>query len=167
MNKNYVVKTAVESDIETYYNKLISANPSNNHLQLQKEKRILRFRQNTAMFFYGVLGDEIICRASAVISANDLYIQNKSHILKQNTAYLFDFFTEEPYRNRGYFSKLFFFTENTLKDMGFCNLVLGVEPDDTENVERYKNYGFNTLIYSGTEEFDGMKLNVDYYVKSI
>ena len=167
MEKVFNVKIATENDIETYYTNRMKSEPENKHLLFQKQKRLHSANNKTAMFFYGYLGGDMICQASAVISEKDLYMQNKEHILKENTAYLFNFLTEEKFRGKGYFSKLYKFAESKLKDMGFKFLALGVEPDDTENIERYKTYGFNTLIYSGTEEFDGMNFDVDYYVKSI
>ena len=57
--------------------------------------------------------------------------------------------------------------EEELKKMGFEYLTLGVESDDAQNKARYYNWGYTKLIYKGTEEFDGMKLDVEYYRKNL
>ena len=85
----------------------------------------------------------------------------------KETFYLFSFLTKEKYRGMGCFSALFKFAHEVLVNKGAKYFTLGVEPDDFENIERYKKWGFTELIYKGCEEFDGMKIEVCYYRKKL
>ncbi|MBQ4527007.1 MAG: GNAT family N-acetyltransferase [Clostridia bacterium] len=167
MNINYTVKIASPDDIEKYYDTRIKNESDNEYLPHQKQKRLHSAKSKTAVFFYGYLDGEMICQASAAVSTKDPYVQNKEHIMSEKCAYLFNFLTEKKYRGKGYFSKLYSYMENALREMGFEHLSLGVEPEDTENKERYKAYGFTELLYEGYEEFDGMRIDVEYYRKSL
>ncbi len=167
MNEEFYVKIATDDDIKNYYKKLIMEDPHDPYLPNQRDKRLKSLSANTRMFFYGYIGDEVITQGSATISEDDEFTQNKEYVVSKECAYLFNFLTVEHMRNKGYFSLLFKFIEKTLSAMGFKYLSLGVEPDDSENKRRYLNMGFKTLIHTGQEEFDGMKINVEYYRKKI
>ena len=167
MNNEFYVKIATYDDIKNYYNTLIESEPDNIYLPAQRDKRLKSLESKTRMFFYGYIGNRVITQGSATVSEDDEFTQNKEYVVSKNCAYLFNFLTVEEMRGKGYFSKLYKFIEKTLLEMGFEYLSLGVEPDDTENRERYRKMGFDTLIYAGCEEFDGMKIDVEYYRKKI
>lgn len=161
------IKIASTQDLEFLYDEKIKNHPEDVFLPIQREKRIKSIEDGTRLFFIGFVGEECICELAASVSNLDTFTQNKDKVLGNGCAYLFSFFTKEEYRGRGYFSKLYRFAENTLKEMGFEYLTLGVEPDDSENIERYRKWGYTELIYRGTEEFDGMKIDVLYYRKKL
>lgn len=167
MNNEFHVKIATGDDVKNYYDKLIEASPEDIYLPSQKNKRLQSLKSKTRMFFYGYLDGEVITQGSATVSVRDEFTQNKEQVVSEKCAYLFNFLTVEEERGKGYFSKLYRFIEKTLSDMGFEYLSLGVEPEDTENRERYRKMGFDELIYCGCEEFDGMKIDVEYYRKKI
>lgn len=52
-------------------------------------------------------------------------------------AYLAAFRTNKEYEGKGYFSKLFKFAENNLKERGYKELSLGVGPEVVRNMEIY------------------------------
>ena len=51
----------------------------------------------------GILNDEIITESTAIISINDLDMQNKDNLVGNNKAYLTAFRTNKEYENKGYF----------------------------------------------------------------
>ena len=61
-------------------------------------------------------------------------------------AYLAAFRTNKEYEGKGYFSKLYKFMENDLKNRGYSELSLGVGPEDDRNIEIYFHLGFRNYI---------------------
>ena len=160
-------KIATQEDLIRLYKEKMENNPSDVYLDSNLRKRLDALRKGTRLFFIGIEDGKYICEMAACISLNDEYTQNIEYVVNDNTFYLFSFLTNEKYRGRGYFSALFRYAEKFLYNLGAKHLTLGVEPDDYENKERYKRWGFDELIHTGTEEFDGMKINVEYYRKKI
>ena len=160
-------KIASKDDLIELYRKKKENDPSDIYLDENLNKRLDAMEKATRMFFVGVENGEYICEMAACISPEDEYTQNIQYITDDETFYLFSFLTKEEYRGKGYFSILFNFAQNILADMGAKYLTLGVESGDYENKERYKNFGFDELIYKGNEEFDGMKIEVEYYRKTL
>ncbi|MGN0460808.1 MAG: GNAT family N-acetyltransferase [Ruminococcus sp.] len=75
-----------------------------------------------------------------------------------------NFSTDKRYRGKGYFSKLFRFMIDDLKNRGYEKFTLGVEPTETKNLKIYQHLGFNSFIKSGRETYpDGTVIDVDYY----
>lgn len=167
MRNQYVMKTASIEELEKIFDKKIAADPANEHIIAQKKRRMTDAKNKTKLFFFGYLNGEMITEANATISTDDVHTQNIDKIMNEKTAYLSAFVTKENFRGKGYFSKLYRFMEEELKKMDFEYLTLGVESDDAQNKARYYNWGYTKLIYKGTEEFDGMKIDVEYYTKKI
>lgn len=83
-------------------------------------------------------------------------------------AYLTAFGTEKQYENKGYFSKLYKFMEQDLKNRGFEKLTLGVEPCEVRNMLIYFKWGYINYIKSAYELYpDGGKILVNFYGKNI
>ena len=61
-------------------------------------------------------------------------------------AYLAAFRTNREYEGQGYFSKLYKFVENDLKERGYTELSLGVGPEAVRNIEIYFHLGFRDYI---------------------
>ena len=111
-----------------------------------KEKSLRNL--DTRIVYMGILNDEIITESTAIISINDLDMQNKDNLVGNNKAYLTAFRTNKEYENKGYFSKLYKFMEEDLKKRGFTSLTLGVEPSEVRNIMIYFNWGFTNYIKS-------------------
>ena len=109
-----------------------------NNSKLWKEfKKISLNNLDTRIVYMGILNDEIITECTAIISLGDLNIQNKDNLIGNNKAYLTAFRTNKEYQNKGYFSKLYKFMENDLKNRGFKYLTIGVEPCEVRNIQIY------------------------------
>ena len=95
-------------------------------------------------------------------------VQNSAGLVGGTTVYLSAFRTVEAFQGRGYFSKLFHFMLDDLRQKGFTKATLGVEPDDAKNKAIYAHYGFTEYIKSGREEYpDGTVIDVAYYAKKL
>jgi len=167
MENQYVMKIASIEELEKSFDEKIASNPTNEHIIAQKMRRMTDAKNNTKLFFFGYLGGEMITEANATISTDDVHTQNIDKIMNEKTAYLSAFVTKEEFRGKGYFSRLYRFMEQELKKMGFEYLTLGVESDDAQNKARYHNWGYTELIYKGSEEFDDVKIDVEYYRKNL
>lgn len=127
-------------------------------LKNTKEKKIIPY--------YGILDGNIICEIT--VSIDKSVVQNNAGLVDDKTAYLNSFRTKKEYQGQGYFSKLFHFVINNLKEKGYEAVTLGVEPNETKNMQIYFHYGFDEYIKSGIEFYpDGVEAFVLYYKKSI
>ncbi|MCI2042243.1 MAG: GNAT family N-acetyltransferase [Bacilli bacterium] len=116
----------------------------------------------------GLLNGKIITECTAIISVDDLNMQNKDNLLGEKTAYLTPFRTNKEFENKGYFSKLYKFMENDLKQKGFTTLTLGVEPSETRNIQIYFNWVFVNYIKTSYERYsNGDEILVNYYKKDL
>ena len=164
---NYIIKIADLDELEYIFDQKIAKSEEPEIVRAQKMRRITDAQNGTKLYFFGYLGNEVICEANATISANDVHTQNIDKVVSEDTAYLSAFLTREDMRGIGYFSKLYAYMEKHLKNLGFRYLTLGVEPDEDENKAIYSKWGYNELIYEGIETFDGMTVEVEYYRKKI
>ncbi len=140
-----------------------------NNSKLWKEfKKISLNNLDTRIVYMGILNDEIITECTAIISLKDLNIQNKEILIGNNKAYLTAFRTNKEYQNKGYFSKLYKFMEDDLKNRGFKYLTIGVEPCEVRNIQIYFKWGFTKYIKSCYEVYPNLeKTLVNYYEKEL
>ena len=165
LEKNYNVKIASIEEMEAKWNYEIKKHKSGNW-KIWKDEAIERVKNGQSIAYYGILNGEIICEATAMFDKN--IVQNHEGLIDEKTAYLCAFRTVEKYKRKGYFSKLFTFMLNNLKENGYEKVSLGVEPCETENLEIYKHFGFNDYIKSAKETYpDKTVIDVDYYMKSL
>ena len=131
-------------------------------------KKISLNNLDTRIVYMGILNDEIITECTAIISLKDLNIQNKDNLIGNNKAYLTAFRTNKEYQNKGYFSKLYKFMEDDLKNRGFKYLTIGVEPCEVRNIQIYFKWGFTKYIKSCYEVYPNLeKTLVNYYEKKL
>ena len=164
----YICKIASLEDIIKKQDELINKHPNDNKWVEWKKEWIERFNNKTIIVYYGILDGKIITEATAVISGEDKYIQNKEGLIDEKTAYLTAFRTNKEYEGLGYFSKLYKYMEQDLKSRGFAKLTLGVEPCEVRNILIYFNWGYINYIKSSYEECpDGEKILVNFYAKNL
>ena len=131
-----------------------------------KKKSIENKKNHTQIPYYGILDGKIICEATASIQSS--VVQNSDGLVSKNTAYLTGFRTIGEYQNQGYFSKLFSYMIEDLKNRGYQFVTLGVEPNETRNMMIYFHYGFLEYIKSGMEFYpNGDEVFVLYYRKKL
>ncbi len=131
-----------------------------------RKQAIYNYSVGNYIMYYGFLDDEIICEATAIVKANqDKYVND---LINEKTVYLSAFRTDKEYQGKGYFSKLFKYMLEDLKNKGYEEVSLGVEPTEEKNKEIYFHYGFTKFIKETHETYpNGEEVTVDYYKRKI
>ena len=172
----YVCKIATLDEIIERFDYLIDIHPNNPMWINAKNITIDGYNSGSKIVYIGVLNGKIISEATVYVKEEAFIgdIQNTENLLSDERAYLCGFRTNKEYENQGYFSKLYKFIEHDLKQKGYKELSLGVEPKEVRNVNIYKHLGFTNLIKSVIEyqpvNYDyplAMESVVDFYYKNI
>ena len=59
---------------------------------------------------------------------------------------------KKEYRNRGIGSTILEFLINKAKEMGFSEMTIGVDKDNTNALNLYRKYGFTEVLFDGEDE---------------
>ncbi|MBO2515973.1 MAG: hypothetical protein CW338_01675 [Clostridiales bacterium] len=154
------------SEMERNWDALIAADPEDGNWVIWKDEAIRAFREGREIPFYGFLGDEIICEATARLVHNPE--GDYELLIDDHTAYLKAFRTKEAYRGKGYFSGLMAFMTEELKRRGYTAATLGVEPKELNNRRMYFHFGFTEYLSDGHAVYpDGTQIDVEYYRKQL
>lgn len=164
---NYICKIATIDEMNDKWDyEIKNSKDDKEYLTLRKKENIERFKKGLIIQYYGILNGKIICECTAAISP--IVVQNSDNLVDNKTAYLTAFRTLPEYQGKGYFSKLYRFMIEDLKNRGYENATLGVEPKETKNKDIYFKYGFREHIKDSTEVYsDGTKIDVEYYGKKL
>lgn len=167
MNNNYICKIATieEMNIKCNYEISIATNDKENCV-IWKKENIKKYQEGKIIPYYGIHDGQIICEATAALTSD--IVKNSDKLVDDTTAYLTAFRTNKEYEGKGYFSKLYKFMEEDLKNKGYLLLTLGVEPEEVRNYQIYRHYGFKEFIKSDVETYpNGEKIDVNYYGKRL
>lgn len=161
--KEYICKTASVGEMERKWNyEIRKQRKRKTVLEGLKKDAVEHIKNGQSVTYYGKLNNKIICETTAMFDEN--IIQNSDKLVDGKTVYLCNFSTDKRYQGKGYFSKLFRFMIDDLKNRGYKKFTLGVEPTETKNIKIYQHLGFNEFIKSGKETYsDGTVIDVDYY----
>ena len=164
--KNYICKIDNIEEMNKKWDYEISIHPGDISWSLYKTKFIESAKKGNRVSYYGILNGKIICEATAIFNKED--VEGLDEIFDGKTAYLCAFRTNKEYEGKGYFSILYKFMEEDLKNKGYTVLTLGVEPEEIRNKEIYKHYGFVEHIKNAKEVYpDGTEIDVEYYGKKL
>ena len=164
---DYICKIASLAEMEEKWNyEIEKAIDDKSNWIIWKEKNINNFMNGYTIPYYGILDGKIICEATAHLNPDT--VKNSEGLVSNDCVYLSAFRTNLEYRGKGYFSKLFKFMLNDLKNKGYEYVTLGVEPTEENNKQIYKHYGFSNHIKNGNESYpDGTIIEVVYYKKKL
>ena len=145
---NFVCKVANRDELLKRWEYLIKIHSGNNKWIKFKENALKHFDEKSTLSYLGLLNGEIICEITAYIKDSAFIgdISDPSGLLSDSMAYLAAFRTNKEYEGKGYFSKLYKFVENDLKERGYQELSLGVGPESVRNIEIYFHLGFKDYI---------------------
>ena len=131
-----------------------------------RNEALYNFGKKNFIIYYGFLDGKVICEATAIVNTTtDKYVED---LINEKTAYLSAFRTDKEYQGKGYFSKLFKYMLEDLKNKGYEEVSLGVEPTEEKNKEIYFHYGFTEFIKETHETYpNGEEVTVDYYKKRL
>lgn len=165
--KEYICKIASVDEMERKWNYEIKRQKRRKDvLEGLKKDAVEHIKNGQSVTYYGKLNNKIICETTAMFDEN--IIQNSDKLVDGKTVYLCNFSTDKKYQGKGYFSKLFRFMIDDLKNRGYEKFTLGVEPTETKNIKIYQHLGFNEFIKSGKETYpDGTVIDVDYYKREL
>lgn len=162
----YICKIASLEEMHQKWDDEIRLHAGEENWLFWKDEAIRNFRAGISIPYYGILDGTIICEATAVVSPDA--VQNSDGMIGDRTVYLCAFRTVKQLQGKGCFSKLMRFMLNDLKQKGFEKAVLGVEPKERRNKERYQHWGFTEHIKTATEQYpDGTVIDVEYYGKQL
>jgi ribosomal protein S18 acetylase RimI-like enzyme len=173
---DYICKVATLEEIIKRCDYLIDIHSGNKLWENVKVNTINGYNNGSKIVYVGILNGEIICDVTAYIKEEAFIgdIQNTDNLINEERAYLCGGRADKEYEGQGYFSKLYKFMEQDLKNRGYKELSLGVEPKEVRNVNIYKKWGFTNLIKSVVEyepiNYDSNELVgtvVDFYYKKI
>ena len=166
MEEKFICKVAIKEEIAKKFDYEIKIHPGEEANWLEWKNMSLNMPDDKRITYFGILDGFVIVEGIAAISKDAC--QNSDKLVDEETAYLFAFRTNVEYRKQGYFSKLFKFMINDLKQRGYKKVTLGVEPTELENKQIYFHYGFNEHIKDDIEyEPDGTEVKVEYYGKKL
>lgn len=150
---NFICKVANREQLLKRWDYLIKIHPSNNKWVEFRENAIKHYDEKSTISYLGILNDEIICEATAYIKDSAFIgdISDPSGLLSSDMAYLAAFRTNKEFEGKGYFSKLYNFVENDLKEKGYTELSLGVGPEAVRNIEIYFHLGYRDYIKTAIE----------------
>ena len=163
---NFVCKVASREELLKRWEYLIKIHPGNNKWVEFKENALKHYDEKSTISYLGFLNDEIICEATAYIKDSAFIgdICEPSGLLSNSMAYLAAFRINKEYEGQGYFSKLYQFVENDLKERGYTELSLGVSPCEVRNIEIYFHLGFRDYIKT-IVEYDQSEEEVTLFYK--
>lgn len=173
---NYICKLATLDEVINKANEEVKKHLNNKMWEIFKERAINNFKNKNTLVYVGILNDEIICEATAFIKEDGMReeVNNLDGLLSKNMVYLSGFRTNKEFEGQGYFSKLFKYMENDLREKGYNKMCLGVEPCEVRNMQIYFKWGFTNYIKTNIEYLpseDGKQKGrqeiVNYYYKEI
>ena len=146
--EKYICKKATRDEVIKRWNYLIEVHLGNNSWIVFKQNTLKAFNEGSMIPYYGILDGNIICEATAYVkpSAFEGDIEDSSGLYNETMAYLAAFRTDKQYEGQGYFSKLYNFVEDDLKEKGYTEFSLGVGPEAVRNIEIYFHLGFREYI---------------------
>lgn len=164
---HYLCKIASLAEMNTKWDAEIARHEKDRANWLTwKKQNIENFERGRILPYYGILDGKIICEATAMLCPD--IVQNSAGLAGGHTVYLAAFRTVEPYQGQGYFSTLFRFMLDDLRQRGYTKATLGVEPADAKSKALYAHYGFTEAIRTGQETYpDGTVIGVEYYGKTL
>lgn len=169
--QDYKCTVASLADAEKLWQEKEEKSPDDLSIKIWKEKAINGIKRGTRIYYYGHIGNEVICEAAALLSLDE--VQNGEGLTGGSAVYVSAFKTKEEYRGQGYFSLLYKFMEDDLKKRGYKKITLGVEPCEVKNMMIYFKWGYTEFIKTAYEEYpsenggENEKIIVNYYAKQL
>ena len=158
----YICKIASREEMEQKWDYEISQHSEKKNWIVWKDEAIESALAGRSIPYYGILDGTIICEATAVLNPDIGQADRETGTVVELCA----FRTNKEYRGKGYFSKLMDFLQKDLRQKGYAEAIVGVEPGEKLNREIYHHWGFTRLVSSGTETYpDGTVIEVEFFGK--
>lgn len=101
---------------------------------------------NRLVFVYKI-GGEFIGEGALVLDAGD-----PDYTVPKHRVYVSRMIVKKEYRNRGIGSEILEFLVDKAREMGFAEISIGVDIDNTNALHLYNKYGFTEVLFEGKDE---------------
>ena len=91
--KNYICKISTIEEMNKKWDYEISIAAKKENWIIWKEQNIKNYRNGKIIPYYGIINDQIICEATAVLTSD--IVQNSNKLVDDTIAYLTDFRTNK------------------------------------------------------------------------
>ena len=102
---------------------------------------------NRVVYIYKV-NDEFLGEIAYVLDMND-----SDYTVPNQRIYLSRLIVKPEYRNKGIGSILVDFMIDEIRKMGYKEISIGVDKDNTAALHLYRNKGFTNVIFDGADEY--------------
>ncbi|MCM1285248.1 MAG: GNAT family N-acetyltransferase [Acetobacter sp.] len=93
------------------------------------------------------INNEFIGEGALVVNIDD-----SDYFIPNKRIYLSRMIVKKEYRNQGIGSKLIDFLSNTAKEMGYSEIAIGVDKNNTVALNLYQKKGFTTIVREDKDE---------------
>ncbi len=101
---------------------------------------------NRLVFIYKING-EFIGEGALVFNIDD-----PDYTIPGKRVYVSRMIVKKEYRNRGIGSEMLAFLIRKAKEMGFEEMTIGVDKDNTTAMHLYRKFGFTEVLFDGADE---------------
>lgn len=166
---NYITKIANLKEIEEKWNYEKNINDNKELYEKTKNIYIEEVKKGNRIVYIGKLNNQIICDLTAILKEESILNEAKYSydLVSDIRVHLCGFRTIKEYENKGYFSKLFKYVEEDLKNKGYSELSLSVEEKEERNIAIYKKWGFTNYIRTEILQTKDKQYIFHYYYKKI
>ena len=156
---------ATLKEVKKRWQGIIYDNLDDNRYNLAADEFIEEIKKGTRVTYIAKFNDLIVCDLTVIVKEEGILheSQNTKELVSQDKAFICGVRTDKEFENRGYFSKLYKYMENDLKNKGYKKLTISVENNNTRAKEIYKHLGFTNFMR--TENNNGHIF--EYYYKDI
>ena len=130
--------------IEDYFK---CSNIWNMKTQLLTEKWREEIATGNRLVYIYKINDEFIGEGALVLDTGDA-----DYTIPDKRVYVSRMIVKKEYRNRGIGSTILEFLINKAKAMGFSEMTIGVDKDNTNALHLYRKYGFTEVLFDGADE---------------
>jgi len=159
---NYIYRIATPDDLERIWAKNIADNAGDNRWIEWRDGFIKGNHIGDRKSFVTVYCGEPIGEGTLLFLPECIQgrtdLSNGSTIANVNALRM-----DKNHEGKGHMSRLIKLMEQYAKDLGYKQLTIGVEPNETRNLGIYLHWGYDKFIRSDIEEDDGAL--VLYYAK--
>lgn len=101
---------------------------------------------NRLVFIYKING-KFIGEGALVLDTGDC-----DYTVPDKRVYVSRMIVRKEYRNRGIGSEILEFLISKAKDLGYSEMTIGVDKDNTNALHLYRKYGFTEVLFDGADE---------------
>lgn len=169
MEDKIVIKIATLDEAKDKWDYEIKNNPSNPLYIIAANECLREIKKGTRIPYILKLNNQIICDLTIIIKEKGILREAKytDDLVSDKRVYMCCVRTNEEYQGKGYFSKLYKYVENDLKEKGYKEISLSVDITKAKNTAIYTKYGFTNYLRTEVNRGFTKDYIFNYYYKKI